>query len=173
MLVTFAAAKATTSGKARAYASAYLRENGFADEGRWSRGLADWYVIGGRWSGALTRAVLDQEKLQRVDAEFERRFGWWIGGKGGVTEESRRAEYESLFRPEFPDFAGTLPTWRDSYAELGYEDDASIVTEALYGRVLAEFAGDHETEGFADFEFDTASPAFVGTKWLVVVDYHS
>jgi hypothetical protein len=44
-----------TSAEARRYVYGYLLTHGFAEAGRWSRGLADWFVIGGRWSGELSR----------------------------------------------------------------------------------------------------------------------
>jgi len=174
MLATFAAEHAATSAEAREYASSYLSDNGFvAEEGRWSHGMSDWFVIGGRWSGHLSRALLDQKKLRKVDATFERRHGWWIGGKDGVTEAQRLEQYAAIFREAFPDFTGTIPAWRDQYRSLGYDDDAMLVTPALYDGCLKEFEGQYETEGFCDLEFDAVAPAFVGKKWVVVVDYHS
>ena len=173
MLATFAAEHAATSAEARDYASRYLLENGFVGEGRWSHGMSDWFVIGGRWSGHLTRALLDQKTLEKVDAEFERRHGWWIGGKDGATEAERLEQYAKIFRKAFPDFTGTIPAWRDQYRSEGYEDDAMLVTQALYDSCLTAYAGQYDTEDFCDFEFAAASPAFVGKKWVVVVDYHA
>ena len=151
-----------------------INDDSFCGEGgRFGCPLADWFVIGGRWSGALTRALLDPKQIEKVDAEFERRHGWWIGGKDGVTDADRREQYAKIFRKAFPDFTGVIPAWRDQYRNEGYEDDAMLVTEAIYDRSLKPYAGLHDSEEFCDFEFDDASPAYVGKKWIVVVDYHS
>jgi hypothetical protein len=76
-LVTFNQDTAATSKAARWHVYTTLVAEGFDNQaGRWSSGLADWCVIGGRWSGELTRAVLDQEKLDTVEQAFEARHGW-------------------------------------------------------------------------------------------------
>ena len=57
--------------------------------------------------------------------------------------------------------------------QLGAEDDAQLVTAELYDRFLAELRRPRrKSEGFADLEHEPVSRAFIGTKWLVVVDYH-
>ena len=54
-LVTLNKKYAETAKEARRQTEKYLDENGFVGEGRWSRGMADWFIIGGRWSGELSR----------------------------------------------------------------------------------------------------------------------
>jgi hypothetical protein len=65
-----------------------------------------------------------------------------------------------------------MPYWRDQYASYGYEDDAMILTQALYDALLKDDAGQEESEHHADLEYEPVSPKMVGKKWLVVVDYH-
>jgi len=51
---------ASTSAEARRQAHSYLMNNEFVGgEGRWGRGISDWFVVGGRWSGRLTMLHLD------------------------------------------------------------------------------------------------------------------
>lgn len=172
-LVTFDKDKADTSLEARSYVTDYLQESGFAAQGRWGCGLADWFVIGGRWSGELTRALLNQEKLAQVEKEFEATHGWWVGGQERVTEAQRREQMKAIFDRAFPDFTGLMPYWRNPYQDEGYEDDAMVLTQALYDALLKDYAGKDESEHHADLEYEPVSPAMVGKKWLVVVDYHT
>jgi hypothetical protein len=171
-LVTFNKDEAETSEEARSYVTDYLQESGFTGQGRWSGGLADWFVIGGRWSGELTRALLDSVKLAAVEKAFEARHGWWLGGQEHVTENQRRKQMKAIFAREFPDFTGEMPYWRNPYQDEGYEDDAMILTQALYDALLKEYEGQEDSDNHADLEDEPVSPAMVGKKWLVVVDYH-
>jgi hypothetical protein len=66
-LVTFNKDEAETSEDARSYVTDYLHEHGFAGEGRWGGGLADWFVIGGRWSGELSRHSWGKLLYQQMD----------------------------------------------------------------------------------------------------------
>src|SRR5882724_10014943 len=96
-LVTFNTGDAATSEEAREHVFNTLLAEGFANQvGRWNAGLADWFVIGGRWSGAFTRALLDKEKLETVEKEFERKHGWWLGGQEHMTEKQRRQQMKKI-----------------------------------------------------------------------------
>ena len=119
-----------------------------------SSGLADWFVIGGRWSGDRTRTLLDEPKLRRVEQEFEEKYGWWTGGKEHVTEEQRREQMQEMFDSEFPDFTGEFPYWRNQYEQMGYEDDAMILTQELYDRLLKGYEGQEDSEHHADLDSD-------------------
>jgi hypothetical protein len=173
-LVTFNTGDAATSQEAREHVSNILLAEGFANQvGRWNAGLADWFVIGGRWSGELTRVLLDQKKLATVQKEFEEKHGWWLGGQEHVTEEQRREQMKEVFFREFPDFQDEMPFWRDQYREHGYEDDAMIVTQERYDRLLKAYEGQEDSDEHADLDWTPVSPEMVGNKWLVVVDYHT
>lgn len=119
--------QAGSSFEVRRHVSAWLSRNGLLidPDTRWSGGIADWYVIGGRWTGDLS----------------------------GISDAE----------------------WRDRYRgfPLGYEDDAQLVTEALYDRFLAEYENDvADWSSFVDLEDEPVTRAFIGRKWLVVIDYH-
>jgi hypothetical protein len=66
-----------------------------------------------------------------------------------------------------------IPIQRDTYKEDGYEDDAMLLSQELYGNVLKEFAGQSESEYHADLDDEPVASSMVGKKWVVVVDYHS
>ena len=54
--VTFEKGAAKTSHEAREYVLYTLHEECFSySDGRWGGGMCDWFVIGGRWSGELSR----------------------------------------------------------------------------------------------------------------------
>lgn len=148
--------------------------------GRFGSPLCDWFVIGGRWSGELTKALLDQEKLKAFEKEFEETYGWWIGGKERITEETRAEQSIALFKKYFSDFQGGHPYWRNSYAHLGYEDDAVIVSKEIWEKVLKKYESvDYQVEdedsdvAVVDLDCDPISEGAIEKKWLVVVDYHS
>jgi len=149
-------------GGHRAYAYRFLLDEGFASEGRFSGGRADWFVIGGRWSGDLTRLHLSQRKLRACDKEFEKKYGWWIGGEDRVTDDQRKAQYAEVFRKHFPDFDGLIPAWRDQYAEMGCDDDAMIVDDAISAAIKKETDG---SDYFCDSMGEDPSRSFIGTRW--------
>ena len=58
--------------------------------------------------------------------------------------------------------------------ELGHEDDAMILTESIYKRLLKDYEGiDSDDCEYADLEFERCSREMIGKKWIVVVDYHN
>jgi len=166
---------------ARRKVEARLIQEGFAPEG----GLfvsppVDWFVIGGRWSGELTRARLHQEKLKAFWEEFERlELGWVSRDK---PEEEQRAKAMELFRRFFPDFEGEPPVWRDSYAHSGFEDDAQVLDEALFDFIRelksypdkASLRDLYDGRCFVDLDepYEELTVDAIGKKWCVVVDFH-
>ena len=61
---------------------------------------------------------------------------------------------------------------RESFRELGYEDDAMIVDTEIYHGLLKEYEGAAQSDFHADYEYDEVSSDVIGKKWVVVVDYH-
>jgi hypothetical protein len=166
---------------ARKRAEAKLIEEGFAGEGSlFVSHPADWFVIGGRWSGELSRARLDQEKLKAFWEEFEKQELGWVGRD--KPEEEQKAKAIELFGQFFPDFQGEPPVWRDSYAYLGFEDDAQVLDEALFSFIkeLKSYPDDASLEDlldgncFVDLDdpFEQLTEDAIGKKWCVVVDFH-
>lgn len=146
-----------------------LDDHSFCGEGgRFGHPLCDWFVIGGRWSGLLAATLMRDEfnakagALPGMDARFVRQS----------VVENYADELDVLWHSLGG--AGPNPYSRSSYLQHGYPDDAMIVTERLYNALLAENEGiDGDGENYADLDGDEVSRAFVGRKWLVVVDYHN
>ncbi len=95
--------------------------------------VCDWFVIGGRFSGLLTK-FQKPAKLSHVQRDFHRDFG--------------------------------------------YMDDAMLLDQVLYLKLLSQYEGRAigrrmEQLAFLDLVGERVSPEFIKNKWLVVVDYHS
>ncbi len=173
----------TDSKSARGHVFHWLSDNGFTENsGLFQRYYADWFVIGGRWSGELTANQLDQEKIKALNEEFEKKYGFWINKD--ITEEIRQAQYSQLLKQYFPDYQGMPWAFRDSYQETGYEDDAQIVNQLVYDRIIKEHLLDQIsqerlwdggaviTTDMADKELINQPESFVEKYWIVVVDFH-
>jgi hypothetical protein len=135
---------------------------------------ADWFVIGGRGSGLMTRIRLDQQQLEEFEKEFGEKYGFWLGGEEHITDEQRQVQSMELFGKYFPNFQGEHPFWRNPYKRLGYDDDATICDEIIYEKVLMwlmEGGKKHffDLEGSNDLSPEDA----IGKKWVVLVDYHN
>ena len=186
MFVTTSKENAKTSQEAREFVYNYFEEEGFANEGsRWSSGLADWFVIGGRWSGELStiepwhlsfeEKVSELLKLWYPDLKKDRVRGIWFGEPEG-QEKKALSDIEKLWKKTKPKALKSVPYNRYiySYHGRGYEDDAKIITKELYDTYLKEFESDWYKDGehHVDIDYDPVSPDFIGKKWIVVVDYH-
>jgi hypothetical protein len=67
LLVTCSTEHATTSQEARKYVYETLFAQGFCPAGRWG-GIADWFVIGGRSSGLLSRLTWGKRLHEEIQA---------------------------------------------------------------------------------------------------------
>ena len=171
------------SKSARDHVFHWLSDNGFTEnKGLFQRYYADWFVIGGRWSGELTANQLDQEKIKALNNEFEKKYGFWINKD--ITEEIRREQYNTLLKQYFPDYQGSPWAFRDSYQESGYEDDAQIVNQSIYDRIIKDHLIDEISQeklwnggaviatDMQDNKDPTTPDRFIGKYWIVVVDFH-
>jgi hypothetical protein len=172
MLITLAVTAGATSLEARLSThSQLIGDDSFCGEGgRFGSPLCDWFVIGGRWSGILCKNLLGQPLQDAFEQQFPELAGDWIPDK---LIGKHRAGLNQLWRS----FGGRdgHPLTRSSYEELGYDDDAMLIDQALYYHFLTphagqEFTGDGE---FADLDGDPVDETFIGRKWLVVVDFHN
>jgi len=135
-LVTFAQDAAETSAEARQYVIDTLREENFCSDGRWGGGMCDWFVIGGRWSGELSRASWAKEITAQMDA-LEREHGVQVWGAFYGSAEKERiqqelaARFQSLWDMHAPEEYRGIPIQRDTYQDTGYEDDAMLLTTGV------------------------------------------
>jgi hypothetical protein len=135
--------------------------------GRFGSPLCDWFVIGGRWTGKLQIALLGDAYKAAFSQEFpDMAAGWYPSS----LVEKHRDRLNQLWQR----FGGTgaHPDTRSSYDDLGCDDDAMPVDQALYDHFLAQDLGKF-CETFADLDDEPADETFIGRKWLVVVDYHN
>lgn len=151
LLIAFTKDLAETSFAAREHAfNQLLGDRSFLDVDG-GGAIADRIEIGGRASGLLRRA------------------------KDPIPLETPRAPGRPVIDPTaLPhDLIDRLGT------ELGEEDDAMVVDAALYKALLRPFEGLNRAYGgdlpvFLDLDGDPVSQdAYVGLKWLVVVDCHT
>lgn len=106
----------------------------------------DWYVIGGRWSGVLSEAKFDRDKLKDLNKRFGDEHGWYTSA--GKSEQVQQIAYAKMFEECFPDWRSKVPAplnWRDEYREGGYSDDIMKLSECI--EVVREFKQDPITAG--------------------------
>ncbi len=178
-LVTFNKEDAGFSEEARKRVVSYLIDEGFcAPQGRWSTSIADWFVIGGRWSGDLSCHSWAAPLYAQME-KAEKAAGVQVWGASYADKKMKKKQnaLEKLctaaWKEKAPKEYRHIPINRDMYLELGYEDDAMLLTQELYDALLKEYQGQTDSEHHADIDGETVSPAMVGRKWLVVVDYHN
>ena len=183
MLVTFDRNEAQDSAEARDHVSEELIEDTtFMEGGRFSMGYCDWFVAGGRWSGELSRATWAQAVQKEID-QLEKQEGLQVWGVyyGDQEKRDRQAvlKVKALYAEALPEaYQGQgLVYTRDTYQDMGYEDDAMLVSEQLYDALLAEYEGQDLADdwfgvAFVDLDWEPVSRDFVDKKWLVVVDAH-
>lgn len=169
LLVTIALSEGATSQEARdTVRDTLMNDNSFCGEGgRFGGPLCDWFVIGGRWSGLLAETSVLSAYRNAVIAKFPE-FDTKLLSKALI--DSHGPELDAIWR----NLGGTGPSpyMRDGYRD--FEDDAMLVTQALYDALLAKYAGEVGIlEEFIDLDDESVEPGFVGRKWLVVVDYHN
>jgi hypothetical protein len=185
LLVTCDKDHAETSYEAREYVDdALVNDSSFVgEEGHFGAPVADWFVIGGNWSGELSRATWGKDVYKRI-AALEKQEGiqlqlwrvFYATGEEAEKQQRLATEVEALYKQSLPaEYKDTgLMYLRDPYSSYGYEDDAMLVTPELYDQFLQPYEGVDQSEGaYVDLDWESVSQAFIGTKWLVVVDYHS
>lgn len=176
MLITISMSPGATSEDARCRAySRLLEDDSFCRDGggRFGSPVCDRFVIGGRWSGMLQETLLGDA----YQAAFRQQFPQLASNyfPASLLDQHRDA-LNQLWR-QFGG-RGDNPVTRSSYDELGCDDDAMLVDQALYGHFLKPVAGkstwlDEPPLRFADLDGDDVDETFIGRKWLIVVDYHN
>ena len=177
-LVTCEHDAAETSEQVWEYVLNTLVEEGFCAEGRWGSGMADWFVIGGRWSGELSRHAWAKEITAHMEA-LEQKHAVQVWGTSYGDAEKQRIQqelakkFQQMWDAKAPVAYVGIPYNRDTYQPNGYADDAMILTQELYDALLKEYEGQEDSDYHADLEYESVSPEMIGKKWLVVVDYHN
>lgn len=180
-LVLVDKSKAKTSTEIREWVYHTLYESpGFLSESsgeyNFCSSMCDGFVIGGRWSGDLTWASLDESKTKGFWDEFEQKKLGWINNED-KKKEIQEKKSKKLFKKYFPEYKGTQLVFRDSYSPFGYPDDAKVVDKQIYDKFIKKYEGEYLSPGESDeivnLDGDEITPAnVIGMKWVIVVDYH-
>jgi|AntAceMinimDraft_18_1070375.scaffolds.fasta_scaffold81307_4 hypothetical protein len=167
-IITFDKEKAKNSEEARGYVYDFLTEEGFCNQGMFSSSPADWFNVGGRWSGELQDAEEFFKKANKVLGKKEKEYIYSSDLDKEENKQKLQKFWESLGKK------GLNPYVRNQYEDFGYEDDAMILTKELYDKELKEFEGKYtDDEHFWDLEQEEVNKEFIKNKWIVIVDYHS
>ena len=177
MLVTLSLPTGGSSDETRRSSfSRLIDDDSFVGEGggRFGSPLADWFVLGGRWSGMLQETLLGQRYQDALKQEFPDLTNGYFPSS---ILEQHKAGLDQLWH-RFGG-VGSHPLTRSGYDQLGAHDDAMLVDQFLYDHFLKPHAGtdsmigDDKLADFADLDFDEVNESFIGRKWLVVVDDHN
>ena len=167
-----------TSGEARQLVAEYLTNSGFVEnDGEFDGGICDWFVIGGRWSGELTiETFTDEQKeiYEKLVKDFGEKYGWSTGGEERVTEETRRKQWMEMQEEVFPEIETPL-RWRNTYDELGQEDDAMFITREVWNKVIApkeKMWGSLDGGGVYALQGGYIGEHLIDNAWVVIIDYH-
>lgn len=175
MLVTTSLPDSATSRDARhAVHDALLNDDSFCGTGgRFGSPLCDWFEIGGRWSGLLAETNMGEAYRAAIIARFpEMAKGWWPHS----LVDGHRAELDSIWQSHGG--TGASPYTRNDGHDLGHPDDAMLLTRELYDALLAPYEGESLVTDvshceYVDLHDDPLQGDAIGSKWLVVVDYHN
>lgn len=135
--------------------------------------VCDWFVIGGRWSGMLAETQMgDAYRKAMTDRFPELATQWW---PHSLVDEHRE-ELDAIWQSHGG--VGSSTYTRSEAGELGHEDDALLLTAELYDELLSKFEGERlvADDGhcqYLDLQDELLAPDAIGSKWLVVVDYHN
>lgn len=127
-------------------------------------------VIGGRWSSMLQQLELGINFYDEIEKIIPKdgNPGWSMA----LLEKK-----EKIIQQKWEEFGGKYenPFRRDQYAELGYEDDAMILTEKLVEKIkdkkfdVVEIWDDVNSR---DIEDNSELDKLIG-EWIVVIDFHT
>lgn len=147
---------AQNSKEAREFADMVLENAEFCGKGYFSACKADWYRIGGGYSGELQSVRLglasyeSYKKLILKDSDRNKQQKNWenLGGKG------------------------IAPHLRDNHTI--YKDDAMIVDEELYECLMKEYAEIEvfDEDNYYETTLDKIDKKDIIGRWIVLIDYH-
>lgn len=151
---------------------------------RFSCGIADWFVIGGRWSGELTRSVLNKLVYGAYEEAAGELWNKLLRSKNNKdsSDEHSAEEFTKLFKSYFPNHKGPCPVGRSSrrsYDHFGSRDDAQPVTNLLWNRFIKEALENSDADScegpiiFLEDEWISGKKDIVGKFWAVIIDYHT
>jgi hypothetical protein len=149
-----------------------LDNNSFATKGGYFNSKADWYVVGGRWSGEFQLWEVGEAFSKEVKKAKLFKNNDFVSYK---EIEDNKDALQTIWKKVGG--KGINPYGRDSYSFLGYEDDAVKITAKTIKLIKKRFAKNAETEVFCAEDFEERYIKDLNNKdigdWLVVIDYHN
>ncbi len=141
--------------------------------------VCDWLLIGGRWSGDLTRArgEIPEPDLAHIEREMKS-IRQMRAETGSIWSEMSQEEFEKKLA-EIPE-----QRQRHIHRPTGYEDDAQFLDIILWEneiapllkkkgvRVDGHLIYQNDLLAVLDWEQEPLTEELIGQRWVVVVDYH-
>ena len=161
-----------------------LDNNNFAGEGTFFNcPKADWFVVGGRWSGSMTD-LLHKDFQKKLFNKYPKAHG--MTNRFFSDEELQKALKDKksevyLAEKEWKKKTGAT-IYRDTFNHLGYEDDAQLLTPSLIKALKKQNYEDTEVcvvDEDGAIEDEMTLKTFLNEKdivnnyYLVVIDYHN
>jgi len=190
LYITMNLDEASSSKEARESVHFWLCENGFVEkDGYFRNGPADWFVIGGRWSGELSRRKLfsiarKHGKLVKMSNVLKKEYPKFAKffGDDDVFVLSDEVLYDENhpvwmeFKEKYSELYKLRDVGRNPYFTFGYEDDAQVVDDVLFDELDIPKAMEKDLyDGGKVIDINGDEPtkeSFIGRKWIVVVDFH-
>lgn len=154
--------------------------------GYWGSPKADWYVIGGRWSGHLQELLLDgyRKKSLAILNKGKKKEDTFISD---ALIKEKSVELEKLWKDMGGKGESVWSGRRDAYNPNGADDDCMLLDKKLFEAMkkqVKQDSGFGETEvalisKYESIENEMTLKEFlkekciVGNYWIVVVDYHN
>lgn len=157
--------------------SSQLEEEGFCNTGFFGSGKADWYVIGGRWSGWLKS--IQNDFFKKADEFLKSKQK---EKKDFITQDEVNNNQDELQKIWIDLGEYSLnPYNRSSYQTTGYEDDVLLLDEKLLEALKKTDYTDLEVcifeDGYIDSEVSLDDflkrEDILNNYYICVVDYHN
>lgn len=170
----FVKLKAENSEEARRTAYNLLEENNFA-QGFYGSSKADWYVVGGRWSGLFTNKKETEELIKPLlEKELKERPDLlsYLSINSHIVSKELKDQIDAISTEKTG-----LVYFRNSYNS--YEDDAVLITKEILEKLHNEEYNNIEIADVNEDEYieeeytcDKLTDKNIG-EWLVIIDYHN
>jgi len=169
---------AKNSQEARQKARQTLDENSFSNDnnGYFGSSKADWYVIGGRWSGELSKLLMKKDFYHEVCKLYPNKDkeSKWVEYDSEAVRENAKAVQELW--EKLGGRGQNIFTRDNQYDVGGADDDAMQITTELIKGIQRKKKKYKEVEVFdvldcQEITLPDIKKENIGS-WLVVVDYH-
>jgi len=164
--------EAKNSEDAKNKAIQVLEQNNFASEnnGYFSCSKADWYVIGGRWSGILQEIKLGINFVKEAYKIVKPKDNFCYTNR---EIKENKEKFDTLWKK----FGGVGLSIFDREGEYnGFEDDAMILTDEMLKNIKNRFV-DSDVEVFDYDNFTELTIKELGKddvgSWFITIDYHN